>query len=70
MTISEAVVVSENVCLMIVSGPVPLGQRKSHLAVDPSRWVRCGLAGAEDVTAIAHVMVRHEQLTGEGLEVT
>ena len=28
------------------------------------------LAGAEHVTAIAHVIVRHEQLTGEGLEVT
>ena len=27
-------------------------------------------AGAEHVTAIAHVIVRHEQLTGEGLEVT
>ena len=34
-----------------------------------SRWVRCGLAGAEHVTAIAHVIVRHEQLTGKGLEV-
>ena len=45
-------------------------QRKSHLLVAPSRWVRCDLAGAEHVTAIAHVIVRHEQLTGKGLEVT
>ena len=37
--------------------------------VAPSRWVRCGLAGAEHVTAIAHVIVRHEQLTGKSLEV-
>ena len=48
----------------VVPGPVPNGQRKSHLAVAPSRWVRCGSAGAEHVTAIAHVIVRHEQLTG------
>ena len=45
------------------------GQRKSHL-----RWLLlagCGpvLAGAEHVTAIAHVIVRHEQLTGKSLEV-
>ena len=69
-TISEAVVVSVNVCLMIVLCSVPLRQRKSHLAVAPSCWVRYGSAGAEHVTAIAHVIVRHEQLTGKSLEVT
>jgi len=37
--------------------------------VAPSRWVRCGSAGAGHVTAIAHVIVRHEQLTGKSLEV-
>ena len=31
--------------------------------------VRLGLAGAEHVTAIAHVIVRHEQLTGKSLKV-
>ena len=67
---SETVVVSANVCSMIVPRPVPQWQRKSHLAVAPSRWVRYGLAGAEHVTAIAHVIVRHEQLTGKSLEVT
>ena len=35
----------------------------------PSRWVRYGSAGTEHVTAIAHVIVRHEQLTGKSLEV-
>ena len=40
----------------------------SCTVVAPSRWVRCGLAGAEHVAAIAHVIVRHEQLTGEGVE--
>ena len=44
--------------------------KKKPPVVAPSRWVRCGSAGgAEHVTAIAHVIVRHEQLTGEGLEV-
>jgi len=55
---------------MIVLCSVPQRQRKSHLAVAPSRWVRYGSAGAEHVTAIAHVIVRHEQLTGKSLEVT
>ena len=32
--------------------------------------MRYGSAGTEHVTAIAHVIVRHEQLTGKGLEVT
>ena len=32
--------------------------------VAPSRWVRCSSRGAEHVTAIAHVIVRQEQLTG------
>ena len=43
---------------------------KKPPAVAPSRWVRYGSAGTEHVTAIAHVIVRHEQLTGKGLEVT
>ena len=45
------------------------GQRTSHLAVALSHWVRYALAGAENV-AFAEIIVRHEQLTGEGLEVT
>ena len=31
---------------------------------DSSRWVRYGSAGAEHVTAIAHVIVRHERCLG------
>ena len=67
-TISEAEVVSVNVCLMIVLCSVPLRQRKSYLAVAPSRWVRYGSAGAEHVTAIAHVIIRHVKLAAIGLE--
>lgn len=48
----------------VVPGPVPNGQRKSHLAVAPSRWVRCCSAGAEHVAVLARVIVRHEQFTG------
>ena len=40
----------------------------SCTVVAPSRWVRYGLAAAEYVTAIAHVIVTHEQLTGKTKE--
>ena len=68
-TISEAEVVSVNVCLMIVLCSVPLRQRTSHFV----KWlilclVRCGSTGAEHVTAIAHVIVRHVKLAAIGLE--
>ena len=42
-----------------------MGKEKAANSAAPSSWVRCGLAGAEHVTAIAHVIVRHEQLTGK-----
>ena len=42
--------------------------KKKPPAVAPSRWVRCGSAGAEHVTAIAHVIVRHVKLAAIGLE--
>ena len=35
------------------------------MVVDPTRWVRCDSTGAEHVTAIAHVIVTHEHLTGK-----
>ena len=37
--------------------PLRPGQRKSRHSAAPSRWVRPALAGAEHVTAIAHVIV-------------
>ena len=47
-----------------VVSSAPMGKEKATFAVAPSRWVRPALAGAEHVTAIAHVIVRHEQLMG------
>ena len=48
---------------------VPHGHKKSRPKA--ASLAGCGpvLAGAEHVTAIAHVIVRHEQLTGKSLKV-
>ena len=48
-----------------VLGTVDCSFRSVCAKVTPSRRGRCGSAGAEYVTAIAHVIVTHEQLTGK-----
>ncbi len=42
---------------------------RSHKAAFSVLWYAAASAGAKHVTVIAHVIVRHEQLTGKSLEV-
>ncbi len=56
---------------MVSYGFHPFQNKKAaYQAAFSLLWCAAALAGAEHVTAIAHVIVRHEQLAGKSLEVT